>query len=307
MVNLHTFKEKIMNKKQFLDDSEVKNFIDWLSSNFSKIEINLKIGKSKFVPSPINEKIIGIDNVLQYYKWKSSGMQSGNWSETKNRLTKLGSELRNAVEANDNEIVFQTCCKIFEWGGERNSNNGARPFIQKKFRNHSLCQYIAHTGKLFSLTTANEADLTYIEDMNAMLTKVHALYAIDGLPIYDSRVAATIGSLVELWRQDKGLSKNPLPNLLSFPTTDSKRTVRKAFETANYIPPIIRYNPKYKDKNTALWSTAKVRLGWIMQELLEKTENIFPNEDNRMHALEACLFMIGYNVSCLNAHDVDLK
>src|SRR6185312_17000697 len=52
--------------------------------------------------------------------------------------------------------------------------------------------------------------------MGSMLSKVHALNAKDGLPIYDSRMAAAISALAETHRRDVLRSPN-MPTELSFP------------------------------------------------------------------------------------------
>lgn len=289
-----------MNKNQFLDDNAVKSFINWLSSNLSKIEINLKIGKSRFVPNAINEKIIGIDNVLQHYQWKSIGMQSGSWNETKARLGELSAKLKSAVTSKDDNATLDACKDILSWGGNRNWNVGAFPFLQSKAKNKKLCEYIREVGAAMRLSDADTTRLSpALENMNAMLTKVHALYAEDGLPIYDSRVAAAIASLVELWRIKQGLSSVILPAALSFPATVSTRSVYQAFPDSQFDPGLM--------KSHIAWADAKVRLGFLLQAVLESNHDLFSDEKNRMHAFEACLFMIGYNVKCLADHVPDDK
>jgi hypothetical protein len=292
-----------MNKKQFLNDSAVESFIDWLSSNISKIEINLKIGKSKFVQNPINEKIIGIDKVLQRYQWKSIGMQSGSWGETKARLGELSAKLRSALSSKDENATLDACKNILAWGGNRNWNVGAYPFLQRKAKAGTLCNYISKAGTAMLLSDADTTKLSpAIEKMNAMLTKVHALYTEDGLPIYDSRVAAAIASLVELWRKRQNLSGVTLPPTLSFPATVSTRSVYQAFPDTQFDPGLIGYDAE----SSIAWASAKVRLGFILQAVLERNSVLFSGE-NRMHAFEACLFMIGYNVKCLADHAIDDK
>lgn len=292
-----------MNKKQFLNDSAVESFIDWLSSNLSKIEINLKVGKSRFVQHPINEKIIGINNVLQRYQWKSIGMQSGSWSETKARLGELSEKLKSAVISNDENATLDACKNILAWGGNRNWNVGAYTFLQCKAKAGTLCNYISKAGTAMRLSDADTTKLSpAIEKMNAMLTKVHALYTEDGLPIYDSRVAAAIASLVELWRKRQNLSGVTLPPALSFPATVSTRSVYQAFPDTQSDPGLIGYDAE----SSIAWASAKVRLGFILQAVLERNNALFSDE-NRMHAFEACLFMIGYNVGCLADHSPDDK
>lgn len=132
-----------------------------------------------------------------------------------------------------------------------------------------------------------------------MLTKVHALYADDGLPIYDSRVAAAIASLVEMWRNLNGLCSNVLPKALTFPATLPSRTVTRLFPCAQN-PGVMTYGAS---GTAAEWSGAKIRLGWLLQLVLSKNPSLFghmKSMSERMRAFEAALFMIGYDVKCLD-------
>jgi hypothetical protein len=57
----------------------------------------------------------------------------------------------------------------------------------------------------------------------------------------------------------------------------------------------------YSDQDARKWAWAKVRLGWILQGLLERDAQLFSgcSTRDRMHAAEAALFMIGYDVRCI--------
>jgi hypothetical protein len=166
-----------------------------------------------------------------------------------------------------------------------------------------LCPYLSDAGAAFALDTADvDAIVPPVALLNSMLTKVHALYAEDGLPIYDSRVAAAIASLVEMWRVATGKSGNPLPALLIFPATAASRTVRGLFPTAR-SPCVMAYGAP---ETTGQWASAKVRLGWVMESILRRLPELFaecrpaPSLAERMHAFEASLFMVGYDVRCLD-------
>lgn len=316
-----------MTRKDFLKDPDVKDFIEWLAypgegdlpairpdhaggkEPFSLLTfpICLNIKKSRFVPKGVKVRVKGIEGVLSHYTWKSAGMHKGDWSETKTRLTALSVALRGAVRTGSrtgsNHTTLAACRDILEWGGNRDWNVGAWPFLDHMATAGTLCQYITATETTFSLATARLSALPPpVGLMNSMLTKVHALYAKDGLPIYDSRVAAAIASLVELWRLDTGKSGNPLPPVLAFPATMASRTVLSLFPHAQH-PGVMVYGAP---GTVAQWSSAKVRLGWIMESVLKKLSGLFstccptPSLADRMHAFEASLFMIGYDVTCLD-------
>lgn len=290
-----------MKKNQFLANSEVNNFVSWLVANLPTLPINLRIGKSRFVPNGVNEDLIGFDKVLKHYIWNSTGTSGGSWTGTKSCLTGLSNALRTAVAKNDDGGTFKACEDILAWGGDRNSKVGAYPFLERKKNTNTLCEYIRTTGNSFLLTSADDSSIAPpVTRMNAMLTKVHALYATDGLPIYDSRVAAAIASLVELWRQST--AHGNLTPELTFPATLTTRTVLRLFPNA--IPPgVMPYGASSAAATAKQWSSAKVRLGWIMEEVLTNSPTLFPSSfADRMHAFEASLFMIGYDPACLNPH-----
>lgn len=292
-----------MDRNTFLALLDVQAFLNWLSIKFGTIQICLNIAQSRFVTRPIIAQVTGIENVLPFYLWRSTGMHVGNWLETKARLTELSNLLRNEVNRGDNNATLQRCRDILTWGGNRNWNVGAYPFLNGMSREGALCEYLQNTGNAFSLANANTTVLCPpVGRMNAMLSKVHALYSTDGLPIYDSRVAAAIASLVEVWRDSTGNAGAPLHAALTFPATLRSRTVLRRLPHATH-PGVMTYGAP---NTCAQWSSAKVRLGWIMERFLEQHETLFveccqnPTLADRMHAFEASLFMIGYNVTCLN-------
>jgi hypothetical protein len=291
-----------MNKQNFLNDVDVNSFVKWLENNLSDLRICLQIKASRFVPKGIEIELEGIEAVLENYLWRSAEMQVGNWHETKPYLNSLSNNLRNAITANNQEDTLIACKAILTWGGNRNWSTGAFPFLKSLATSSppTLCQYIKSSGNAFNLPTANTLAIAPpVQKMNSMLTKVHALYAQDGLPIYDSRVAAAIASLVELWRIDSDLTMAPLPPALTFPATLPTRTIFKRFPDATHSPGVMTYSDA---RTPAIWSGAKIRLSWIMEAVLNRLPHLFVTEgaiSNRMHAFEASLFVIGYDVTCL--------
>lgn len=291
-----------MNKTDFLRDPSVGDFVSWLTRTLPSLPVDLKLKRSRFVPASVNRKILGLDAVLSSYIWQSVGMPNGDWSETRHRLFTLASTLTAAVGANDNAAALDACRAILAWGGNRDWAKGAFPFLQARANAGTLCQYLRDTSQAFALASADTDHLCPpVELLNSMLTKVHALCSSDGLPIYDSRVAAAIATLVEMWRVQAGKSGTPLPTALVFPATMLSRTVRHAFPDA-IAPRVMLYGAS---ATCTQWASAKVRLGWLMQDVLQRCPEIFsacsatPTLGDRMHAFEASLFMIGYDVACL--------
>lgn len=292
-----------MNKQEFLANQDVEEFLVWLARELPRLKIRLDIKRSRFVPSGLKVDVTGLESVLAHYTWKSHGMATGDWTETRARLAALAHMLRDAVHRDSNPDALDACRDILKWGGNRNWNRGAYPFLDARAAAGVLCSYLRDAGAAFALVTADvDAIVPPIELLNSMLTKVHALYAEDGLPIYDSRVAVAIASLVEMWRVATGKSEDPLPAPLTFPATTASRTVRDLFTHAS-SPGVMAYGAP---ETAGQWASVKVRLGWIMEGILGKMPELFsgccpaPSLADRMHTFEASLFMVGYNLRCLD-------
>jgi len=292
-----------VNKQAFLANRDVEAFLVWLARELPRLQIRMDIKQSRFVPSGVKVDVTGLERILAHYAWKSHSMANGDWAAARAHLAALSHALREAVRRDSNPHALDACRDILQWGGNRNWNTGAYPFLSARATAGGLCRYLRDTGAAFALDTANvDALVPPVETLNSMLTKVHALYAEDGLPIYDSRVAAAIASLVEMWRVATGKSDDPLPAPLIFPATTASRSVRRRFPHARSTG-VIAYGAL---ETTGQWASAKVRLGWVMESILGRLPELFsecrpaPSFADRMHAFEASLFMIGYDVRCLN-------
>jgi hypothetical protein len=292
-----------MNRVEFIASSDVASFTDWLVKNYSSLSIQLNIKSSRFIPGGIQTDIAGRD-LLQHYRWRTKNSKTGNWQETRDYLHELGDALKLAIAGRDQDKVLDACRRILAWGGNRNNAKGAMPFLNVLHMEGKLAEYLDTSSHAFGLDVAViDASRPQAAKMNSMLTKVHALASHDGLPIYDSRVAAAIAALVELWRRSCGKAGEPLPSELAFPAISSDRSVHGLFADAQ-SPGVLSYASAAAAATAADWCSAKVRLGWLMAAVLQKAPGLFAGEatQDRMHAFEASLFMIGYDVGCLKVN-----
>lgn len=290
-----------MDKQTFLSTPDVRSFTDWLAACHPHLSIKLDIKSSRYVPGGVRANLVGLDTLLSHYRWRTHDSEQGDWEETRETLRTLGANLRRAMENEDEDGVLEACRQILIWGGDRRSQVGALPYLSGLHEQGRLVAYLETAREAFSLEQAViRADRAQAGKMNSMLTKVHALASTDGLPIYDSRVAAAIASLVELWRRQAGKQGDALPQELVFPATSSDRSVLSLFDDAQ-DPGVMSYAPGAVAETARRWSSAKVRLGWLMSAVLDKAAGLFGTQErqSRMHAFEASLFMIGYDVVCL--------
>lgn len=264
--------------------------------------VRLKIGKSGNVPNRIDE-VVPFYTLTQHYRWLARGMSfgdmmTGDLAETSRVLALLEANLKAATNTSS---ALAACHDIIIWGGGsrhalRPSPVGATRFLTGL--GGGLVQYLADAKRQLDLAGAvvpRAGTFPGILEMGAMLTKIHSLYSSDGLPIYDSRVGGAIATIIETWRQSTGRAHTPLPEELCFPSTEAAPRRRV---TARYpgciAPPSITRNSQHAAARACAWSSAKVRLGWLLSDLLTQ-----PNP-KAIRSLEACLFMAGYNCEGIN-------
>lgn len=289
-----------MNRNAFIASTDVAAFTDWLAKHYGSLSIRLNIKPSRFVRGGLRSDVAGLD-LLEHYRWRTKGSETGNWQETRDYLRELGDALKRAIARRNDDEVLDACRRILAWGGNRNDAKGAMPFLKALHAEGKLAEYLDTSRRAFALDAAIiDGGRPQAAKMNSMLTKVHALASHDGLPIYDSRVAAAIAALVELWRRLQGKTAEPLSSRLAFPAIPSDRSVHSLFADAQ-SPGVLSYAPALGTTTAIEWCSAKIRLGWLMAAVTEKAPGLFAGEaaEDRMHAFEASLFMIGYDVGCL--------
>ena len=302
-----------MNREKYLTSVDVTPFVTWLATKSEKIKVNLNIPKSRYVSETIDQVVVGLPDVVSCYNWKAKWtdgqelVKSSCWDSTVISLIRLSERLQAVVSRTEsNEDALKFLYSVFEWGGDRNGRVGARRFVD----NHDdICSYLRTCTEVLRLDRA-EVDPTGVGlpafrspvMMNAMLTKVHSLLAQDGLPIYDSRVAGAMATLVALYASEQrnaGVKIMGLPGLLEFPLTERKKRRGVPAELREFSSFTINRDQNARLRSAAQWASGKIRLGWILQAVLEAKPSLFDQYDPRlrMRAFEASLFMIGYDTN----------
>jgi len=293
-----------MDRSTYLSEESVSEFIIWLAQRAGEIPVRLDVPRSARVARPIHMQLAGLEAVLEKYQWKArwavdaQGGESSDWHSTRLSLEALSERLRDAVYRSDADNSARDCLfAVFEWGGIRNQAVGAGGFVRKLPDARS---YFAKTAQSLALETAiiDPKSLHPVSEsqpllMNAMLTKAHALLAEDGLPIYDSRVAGSLATLVALYAKERSLRETP--RLLMFPLTD--RAPRRGVPADIVVGRQWHISAHGQFRRTQEWTSAKLRLGWITRSALEANPKLFGKGpiESRMRAFEAALFMTGYD------------
>lgn len=302
-----------MNRVQYLASVDVSSFVTWLATKSEQLKVNLKIPKSKYVSQTIDKVVVGLPNLVGCYNWKARWtddekiVESSCWDSTVVSLEKLSGRLQAVVsKPKSNADALKVLHSVLKWGGDRNVRVGAGRFVGT---HDDICGYLRTYAEVLRLDRAEvdptEAGVPALRPpvmMNAMLTKVHSLLAEDGLPIYDSRVAGAMATLVALYateRRSAGVRMPGLPRLLEFPLTDRDSRRRVPADLREFSSFTINRDQNARLRAAAQWTSAKIRLGWILQAVLEAKPSLFSQYDPRlrMRAFEASLFMAGYDTN----------
>lgn len=293
-----------MNKAEFLTNPDVADFIAWLSKDLPTRSFNLKFPHSRFVPGGLDARATGIENVLKYYSWNTywkdarsqSKISSDDWLSTKESLQKLSRWLQDSVAQENEEQTFLAANAVMNWGGVRGASN----LLKRLYKNGHLISYLKNVRSLLAVDGPNNqkiSDITLnnIEKFDSGLTKIHALLDGNGSPIYDTRVGAAIGLLYNLYREQRGPEK--CKRALSFPWGPARGDqIRNPHDLGYQQSKQFYLNLKHHE-----WAQTQLQLGWLLNQLLKQNSELLKNEgtiSDRTHALEAALFVIGYDLRC---------
>lgn len=325
-----------MDKATYLQVPDIVEFIDWAIVKLKVLKIHHHV-KGRGRSAGHEFMATGIEAAASQYDWacridpdflphgyKSPEGNPRALSYNMTVLTWLRNELRASLKDNDALRHFRACLAILSWGGV---DNGARAtnvrFYTARYvkdngdgQVNDLLDYhrIAHDIKSGwakpEVADDNDEILSlFCKKMSAGITKIHALME-DELVIYDSRVAAALTWLIELYCSDKNMSA--IPDFLQFLLPEEQGKNEADVNGAKKIrnPSHVLVRPKksgvrheYRNtqtNNPAEWMQCKLRASWLVSGVLEKgKEDLFQNEKgtaNKFMLFQLGLFMIGYDL-----------
>ena len=122
------------------------------------------------------------------------------------------------------------------------------------------------------------------------MSKIYSLL-VDDFIIYDSRVAAALAWLVVVWC--RSTKRKSVPKNLAFHRVPDKTAQVRNPSGGGFQFPNVYNRPKIH----AQWN---LRASWVLTKALEfskKADTTFHQQKNKLRALEAALFMWGYDLS----------
>jgi hypothetical protein len=300
-----------MNRTQFLLDPYVRAFLQYLGPQLLTWHVNYISAYKRILAPDRPFNAVGVQQALTNYVWPASfntptpiviggvtyaagsTVSLYRWPETLQALCHLQNGLRASIAHGTSALPW--CNAILQWGlGSRMRAASAILSAQGA----GLEPYLANMQLHCQLATVDIADLSPpLIHMNSGLAKVHSLASVDGLVIFDSRVAHALGKLINGYCNLNSVYPIPAP-LRIFST--GGRTPPPVIQTPsgqmdNHAPfPTQKYNPAVPGTNAG-WMDAQIRVSWLIAEALTLNPHIFPGlaAGQRCHQLEAAFFMLG--------------
>ena len=300
-----------MNKNKFFANESNLDFTKWLSRKLGKNEELIHSWTSRSNKTGIRAGMIwecsSIYDAYEKYLWPSIDPRSATkietFSETDNILSALSEELKKSIKKRKNISLFQSIQNVLIWGGVERYKIIARDLRDPEMDRASYLESVMQVFKSESLSL--DADF-HIEvggnrfeiAMDSGTTKIYSLICPKFI-IYDSRVGSALGFLVQKWRAEKGIES--IPESLRFSwgkaygesNTDRRRNPN--FPQENVFPEFQRITNKKRIENNicANWAITKAL------ELLATSDSKdgFLELPDPLRAVEAALFMIGYEVA----------
>ena len=211
-------------------------------------------------------------------------------------LSLLAKPFRSAIQENNVDRTRTCAIAALSWGGVTIRNSDRIAALGDR-----VCKYFqdARTYLALSYTrlTGNNGVL-----MNSGFTKLYSLI-VDDFIMYDGRVGAALGLLGRLYAEERGLPRIPEPIEFSYGSgrvspSAQMQTDRRNPSNAVYQLPSFngRANRQLHDN---------IKASWLLKSIADTTHSRFTQIpqtgllNERVTAIQASLFMIGYDVVSL--------
>ena len=256
----------LMNRSVYLSSQDVRAFTDWATS--------FVLGERKLVhswysrsPNPEGFSCQYLWNAYERYSWNGEGFE-----EMVARLDERGRVLRGT---DDRDIFLRTATEVMKWGGIHHEKGLCR-------LGENALPKLRANASLLDPKGADTYDLKGFKYMGAGYSKVYSLM-IDDFPMYDSRTACALTSLIWLYCREKHLVQIPEQLCLGVPPNQGKNIDRNPFGF-----PDIKWGQctRYADSN--------LKAAWLLGELADRGEFGNLSVGRRVWALQSAFFMIGY-------------
>ena len=275
-----------MKRDAYLAATEVQSFLGWARPFVTGERVLRHKWSSKRRGSTRFETLV---EAYDKFEWPFSVRISGQSSVSRRtrdenvaELDRLSSLLRQAASQLNKCAFLEAAVAVVEWGGVRQNRKKLKALEPDALT--VVCEDAARLDPV-------QADLGQLGDvrhLNAGFSKIHALL-IDDFPMYDSRVACALASLVRRYCEEKGRIQVPQELALSIPPARG----RFPRNPRNPSHGTLRFRDmRWGDAKQ--YASSNVIAAWLLRALADHGEFGDLEPDQRLRALQSAMFMLGY-------------
>ena len=282
-----------MKKSKYRADTAVNAFSEWLAKHLSDGTFATSyLDRDTKSKKTFKSLFDAYDN----YCWQYSAIPglahppgTYNFNANLEALKHLRKKLFCALDPlkGSDTAMRDSAIDVMTWGGVRPGNVMWLNNNYKGLKN--LVQDVRGVLNLQDTAKIPTGNLRF----NSGMTKVYSLICEDFI-IYDSRVAAALGWAVTKFCQEKGHAT--VPEELKFPWAPAKESPNQK-NPKRRDPSIdkLRFPRLSPGRKHATWN---LKASWLLNYTLEcaDPDEDFKRAENPLRALEAALFMIGYDL-----------
>ena len=272
-----------MKRAEYLNDPHVASFIDWAAP---LVTGRRPLRHTWHSPKWGEWSCKTLFDAFQTYDWQFSTTLPGHsipccgrtYADTVRVLDELSNQLQSSVERGDSTGFLDAAITVVRWGQVRQNIASLQTLGDRA---------LARLTASARLLNPDEADLHRLSDvrpMNSGFSKIYSLL-IDGFPIYDSRVACGLGSLVRLFCEETRC--DGIPTQLAFGIPPSRGSVSRNPSSDHLV------FPRLWSTSTRRYAESNVRAAWLLDSLSARPPFSELGHE-RQRALQSAMFMIGY-------------
>lgn len=286
-----------MTEEEYLKSPIIRDFTQWISEKLSSTyNHNYSINTN----GPANNAWVAynngpdwncntIYNAFQKYHWGKRYCDFNSNSAILDTLKDLGI---SGLEKRSSDVISAFSLLVFKWGGVQGNNDYIINYPPDTgFAN--LFDEISNGITHLNPSRFNDVFPNSRIKLNAGFTKIYSLL-IDDFIIYDSRVARALCKMVSDFLAFRNLADNNyIDSLLAFKIPRGRSDVGGNLIINN------RFSFQLFSNNNSYHQISNLRASWILKEALRISHSSLFNSippEQRLRALEASLFMIGYRI-----------
>ncbi len=161
--------------------------------------------------------------------------------------------LRVSVAREDADTFLEAAICVVRWGGVPQGNE---PRLREL--NDMALPTLKAAARVLNPADADLRQLQDVPDMNSGFSKIYSLL-LDGFPIYDSRVACALDSLVRLYCEESNLPE--VPKTLAFGIPASRGSVNR-----DPSGEVFKF-PRLRAGQPQHYATSNIKAAWLMGAL----------------------------------------